>query len=934
MRAVSLLLVVAFLSSSCSKTIKEVHHEGVSDTKNSSKLQTEVNQLEAIQKILDSDAPNLALAELLIRTVPQNERKKVEEVLFDMSPAEVKSIINKIGKDNDAISSQYVFHGMNYQVNDLFLDNSLLNMSQRASEAVSIEDKIKVSVFTYMKNKTLDEILETYNKRVEELSKELAVQIAYEIATETPSIASEIEKSVKNDSKAKAIEAISKTKPILEKIDKYLKGSGLNENEQYTVLGTGILVGAIYLKVKDNDGFKRIVDEGKKIARDIKKLIEKGKEFMALASTLEIHFKGMEENVKDLRDGLEGSRNDFREMLEVARTSVHKPSNIHSKRIMEFLYKKVIKGEDIKSESSHPSVLSKQSRINENINKSLNAVGNIADNLSNVLVTTHKMMALFNMKPSKSFTKLIDKAQKVAQVVSTVKNVVAGWALGGPMGALAAFGGSSGGLAAAFGGGSDNNAAEFKLINMKLDRILENQQKIMEVQIETMKMVKDLALLVDEYHQTQMQALSELRDISLVNLEINKTLLNKDIRSCERMINFQLSSVWKDIDFKMDSFHGINDLKVINSRFYNNIKSLNDIRRINNSVEVNGFEKCQNGIVEAFGGNSVSENPLRSLFSSSENENLLSFQRETYLPLLGLVYAVAETTEMNSIPLHIPSANLYGVLEKAAYIQNAKTETDGSERFYDLENLVSTKGLERYLGQLLLLYPFLELDKGIWEQDIESIVTNYLRNSNSDSNQNIRSYYFLSNALKLVQSALAQETILAGEPLLLKLHDNYFEKIVSSEKCEDVIIENTVNACPLRQNKLLMKNLLIFKTSLRARHYHGDFAKEYKEAFETRKLDALAKLISLNLTGAQIRTKIIDEEMFHFLVVKDEENKDIEIRLPQPEGVAEGALIYSENMDHLLQMQKAIIENLEKIAPLKRSGRGDDLSKVMLIGVN
>lgn len=933
MKAVSFFLVVVFLSTSCSKTIKEVHH-GLPETKKTSKLQTEINQLATIQKILDSDAPNLALAELLIRTVPQDERRKVEEVLFDMSPAEVKGIINKIGKDNSSISSQYVFHGMNYQVNDLFLNNSLLNMGQRASEAVSVEDQIKVSVFTYMKNKTLDEILETYNNRVEELSKDLAEQIAFEIATESPSIASVIEESVKKDSKAKAIETISKTKPILEKIDKYLKASGLNENEQYTVLGTGILVGAIYLKVKDNDGFNRLVEEGKKVVRDIKKLTEKGKEFMALASTLQIHFKGMEENVKDLRDGLEGSRNDFREMLEVARTSVHKPSNIHSKRIMQFLYKKVIKGEDIKSENSHPSVLSKQSRINENINKSLSAVGNIADNLSTVLVTTHKMMALFNMKPSKSFTKLIDKAQKVAQVVSTVKSVVAGWALGGPLGAMAAFGGSSGGLAAAFGGGGDNNTAEFKMINMKLDRILENQQKIMEVQIETMKMVKDLALLVDEYHQKEMRALSELRDISLVNLEISKTLLNKDIRSCERMINFQLSSIWKDMDFKMDSFHGINDLKIINSRFFNNIKSLKDIRRINNSVEVNGFEKCQNGIVEAFGGNSVTENPLRSLFSSSENENLLRFQRETYHPLLGLLYSMAETTEMNSIPLHIPSANLNAVLEKATYIQNAKTETDGSERFYDLENLVSTKGLERYLGQLLLLYPFLELDKKIWEQDLGTIVDSYLQNSNSGTNQNIRSYYFLNNALKLVQSALAQETILAGEPLLLKLHDKYFEKIVSSEKCENVIIENTLNACTIRQNKLLMKNLLIFKTSLRARHYHGDFAKEYKEAFETRQLDSLAKLISLGLTGSQIRTKVIDEEMFHFLVMKDEENKDLEIRLPMPEGVTEGALIYSENMDHLLLMQKAIIENLEKIAPLKRSGRGEDLSKIMLIGVN
>lgn len=925
----ALILSMILLAVSCSKTVKEIHNNSTDQVEQkASNPITQKDDVETIRKILNSDAPNVALAELLAKTVPAAKKDDLRAMLLSLSSDEIDGILKNIGKDNEAIKAQYLYYGKRYQVDSNFLENSLVNNDLRVSDVMPADDQIRLNVFTYVKNKTLDELVKTYDDRVSVLSKQIAEQIALEVALESPETAKNLENKIKTSSKDKAIEAILKAEPVLKKIDKYLKGSGLNENEQYVaVVGTGIIGGAIYTLVKDNEGFQKLLND-KKLRKDIKEMIEKGKEFMALAGALETHLRDSEKNMKALKEGIEGTQEDFREMLDTAKKTVGKPSNVHSRRIMDFFYTKVIKGKDIVSTNADPSIMSKQIRINENLDKSLKAVGNIADNLGNIVVTTEKMMALFKMKPSKDLANVLKTAKTVADTVSAVRDVTAGFAAAGPLGAFAALT-SSPAVSSILGGGSDANAAQFKMINKKLNMILDNQKIMMETQIETMKMIKDLALMVDQYHQKEMQALAELRDLSIINLELQKAKLNRDIRSCERIINYQLSSVWKDVDFKYEAFYGINDLKVINSRFYSNIKSLYDVRRVVNSVEASGFETCQNGINEAFGGNSVIENPLRSLFSNSEDENLLSFQRDTYRPLLGLMYAFAETTELNSIPLHIPARNIEGVVEKVKYIRDAKNFYDGAEQLYHLEDLVSSKGLERYLGQLLILYPFLELDKNVWQESMESIVDTYLASSGTGNNQNTRSFYFLSNALRLVHSAIAQESILAGEPLLMGLHDKYFDKLFTAEACENNYIENTTSLCTIRENKLLMKNLLLLKTGVRKNYYHGDLVEEYKNAYEEGQVNKLVALLQLPLAQTSVKMTKLEERNVYQVIVRGSDKKDLEIRLPSPEQVREGNLMYSENMDHLLRMQSAVIENLEKVAPFKRIDRGENLSNLI-----
>lgn len=929
MKKTSMLLSLVILGSACSKTTEKTIYNETPKSEVAAVQQDEVNHIALINSILNSEAPNLALADLVAKSLKADDKKVIEEAMSSLKTEEVDEILKRVGKDNKAIKNYYLFRKEKYSFDKALIANSLVDSSDIVSEAISFEDQVRISAFTYIKNKSLTEVIGTYEKRVGELAKDLALSVAQDMALSDPKMAEEIEGLVRRGQEEKVLKMIQSSRPFLEKMDRYFKSSNLNENEQYVVVGSGALAGAIYWAVKDNNGFKNILAKAKAIAEDVKAFESKAKEFMVLTKALETHLSNTEKNIDDFSSGMTGMRKDLKDLYESTKSGPEASSNIHSKRVMNFLYEKVIKGKDVTEDGANSSILSKQVRINQNLLKSATAVGNMSENLNNILNTTTAMCKLVGITPSKEVQKVIQTAQKVAQAVSTVKSMAVGFAAGGPLGAIAAFSSSPimGSLLGG-GGGADISGA-LKEINKKLDIIMENQRKMMEMQLETMKMIKDLALMVDQYHQDEMRALAELRDLSLVNLEINKSLLNQDIRSCERIIRFQLSSIWRDNHFELNSFFGINDLKIINTHFSKNIKKFADIQRVVHSVERNGFEKCQNGISEAFGGNSTLENPIRAIFSSTENEKLYSFQRDRYLPLVDSLYFFSKTVYLDSMPLHLPSANFEGLEKKTPYLsmnpESAKNDA------YDIENLVSVKSLERYLTQLLVLYPYLEVDKEYWDAGLKSVVDEYMKKSNIESNQNIRSSYYLSNALKLVQTAIAQEALQAGEPLLPFLTAMYAREMVTDRDCTEISTDipsstEIPTLCVMRENKLLMKNYLTYFLNWKASRHSENLFAEYKKAYESKNVAALSLIFNSDIAANRF---VIKDDLITFTVTSNKEK--VEIRLPKPSQLEKGVIMYSEYMPRLMKMQSAIIESLEKVSPYKRVDRESDLLKTVLL---
>lgn len=947
MKQPSMILLSALIAvTACTKTETEVRYVPEASPKASPMVMNgSRTDVEALRSLLNSKAPNLALAELLSKSVAREHRQEIKALFADLSVEETKAIILKVQEDNKSIRSNYLFHGQVYKDNRDLLKNSLVNTSFLTNEPYSIEgqpfsieNQLKVSAFSYLKNKALDEIISTYDKRAQELADELANDIAIEIGENHPDLARQIESGVKSSSQEEVIKMIQKAKPIVEKIDTYFRASNLNENEQYVVTISGIIAGTVYMQVKDKESFKRILAEGKRIAKDIESFKKKAKEFSFLVNTLETHIENTGKNIKDLGAGMTGAKRDLENLFSAAKEGMNGSSNVHSRRIIDFLHKKVISGKEVKPDGTNPSIFSKQVSFIENFNKSINAAANLTANLGAIVETSMKMSQLLGIKPSKDLMKVLDKAQKVSAVISTVQAGIAGFASGGFIGAMGAI--SSGPLMSMMGGGGSRDSAKLDEISKKLDVVIKQQQMIMKMQVETMNMIKELALMVDMYHQREMAALAELRDYSLVELEMEKASLNKEIRSCERMINYQLASIWNSYNFGRESFNSINNIDLIRDRFTTSITGLNDIRRIMYSVEENGYSACQTGIAEAFGGNDAKENPLRAIFATEEYKNLYAFQRDTYMPLVNTLEHFADTDSFDNIPLHLPVSNFDSLKHKAPYIEYAKS-TANSNEVYDLENLISVKNLERYLGHLLILNPLLDIDKSVWQKSYQDIITSYIENSNTENNQNTRSHYFLNNALKLVQSSIAQEALLAGEPLLFDLHDRYFEDIFSASDClaikrTDIPSSDYPFFCAVRSNRLLMKNLVHFH--LRTGMNDNIFS-QYEEAFKKGDAAAIARILDMSTAKDRIVvTKSGDENSISINVsnpVKDPENKNnfIAIKLPTPAELKDGKIIYSENMPRLLKMQDLILDAIEKVAPVKRGHKDNELLKLLMVGV-
>jgi hypothetical protein len=230
----------------------------------------------------------------------------------------------------------------------------------------------------------------------------------------------------------------------------------------------------------------------------------------------------------------------------------------------------------------------------------------------------------------------------------------------------------------------------------------------------------------------------------------------------------------------------------------------------------------------------------------------------------------------------------------------------------------------------------LEVDKQDWMESFQKIVSKYLENSNSESNQNIRSHFLLNNALRLVQSAIAQEAILAGEPLIHKLHELYLDELLISESCEKIILKNSPFSdyplsCSIRGNKLLMKNLLhyaVFYKNERDPSIFQDYTLAYKEG----NISKLALIIHPKLNQNRIKFSKNKNEEIYSVSINLEGAKIENIRLPTPDELKSGYFIYSENMSRLITMQRSVIEALTKVAPTKRETQNFTLLKVMALG--
>lgn len=923
MKSIPLHLLLVFAVACGSKTEKKITLIGNTSPVRAGGTVDTGKELEDIKRLLHAENPNLALAQLLARALPPGQAQEMATLVQGMEPQKTRDLIQKFTEDSLKQRWLYLYHEQNYGTDRRMLSQLLTSADELGSRPLSPVEKMAFSFVGYQKEKALNQIIRVYDSKATQLAKEMAQDIVFEMAQDPRSM--DLDATIATGERIRAIQAIKASLPYMKMLDQYFKNSNLSQDEQYTVVLSGIVAGAVFDFVKDQHGFQHVLQEGRRIVHDAVELGRKAKEFCLLVGVLQKHARDTENNWRDLSNGMQGSYSALRSAWGDARGRLSDP-DVETRNIMSFLYRSVLGGDQ--RQTPNTSILTQSVTFDQNFQLAVGAAGKLSTNLGAILETTERMAQILGVKPSKDIERALETVKTVNNVITTVQGAMTGFSQGGYYGAFAALASSP--MLGMMSGG-DPAASKLDAINKKLDVVLRMQRQMLDMQLSTMDMIKNLAMMVDKFHEQEMLALSELRDLSIVDLELNKVNLNDHIRACERLISYQLN-------LGREYTPSARNLDSIRSMFYGKIKSNADLKRVVISSSPSDFSTCQLGIAEAFSATTSTETPIRAIFSTDENSNLSKFNREKFLPLWSILGLTSGGLTIDTMPLHLPAKTIEGLAFKRPYYDggDGMTQDELEGAIYSLDELISVQALERYTLSLMVLQPFLELNAKSWFRDSKGAVDDFLASLQPGILGQGRSTYFLRNALRLIQSAIAQEAILAGEPLIQRFAHQDSENIFSTTACDQAKFSGVLAAagspalCSVRGNKLLMKNLITYMTWT---YGPSRTSGEYGQAIAQGNLDWISQNNGLGLPASSY--EVVNQAEVKAVVVKLplEGEKVQKISLPTAEEVSKGELIYSENMSKLLLLQDQVIDSLRQVSPFPTDYSQNDFLGFVYYGI-
>ena len=903
------LIIATLLLASCTKEIREIRYSPTPVESDAVAIRDSENAQVHLEAILKQERPNIAFAKLIARTVKTNTLT-VEELAELLTKSEIEDLIIRTKRSNQIVSQHFLYRQKNYKTDQVVRDGAV---GSDLASTFSFEEQLSYNTFNYLRSKSLDAIIESYNTQSEKLLQGLVPVVINELVVHDPRAVAEIEQALQTERAEQVIKKIHEALNGLEMVSRTLGESNLSSGDKAVLAANAVLAAAVYNQVKDTKEFKRALEIITNIQREYNEFRSKYNEFTALAGTLNSNLEDMGKNLRSAGTNLTEAGTALKDLATSGTRSASGAEGVHSRRLVNFVNTQIRGKGNTSATSLGDQYRLKAQQVSEKLSASFTAADNAGKSLNSIIVTTQRMSQLIGVKIPKDVQKAMETAQKVISVVSLGKSVMDAYTTGGVMTALNVMGGSS-----VLSG--DPNEARFNQVNQKLDQVLANQKLMLEAQLETMNMIKELSIMVDRYHEREMAALAELRDYSLIQLEIQKSMLvNNDIKSCEQIINYQLSSVWPQLNYHKEPYHSISHISLLESKVFERVKSLGDIRRMIFSSGENQLRDCHKAFSRAFGTRFDSENPLLAIFDTTETNNLMSFKRNVYQPALDLLKLQAPRG-FSQAPLHLPAKSFKNIDHKSLYL--LREDSAPSSFQYELDPLISVRNLERYVSSLVLLYPLVEIRESFWERDLETIVQEFLDSTGPSSLFRNRSTTLLTNALKLTQNALAQEAILAGEPTIPGTYSTMHRDLLSRTNCTSITQYEEGNKeaaliCALRSNPLFMKNYITYAILTQI----GDeelSQNRYLQALDDKNIAILSQYLDAGVEIIDRKINGKDRLAIKLSGLRVNGGNDVFIALPEKSDIEEKTLQYSENIPRLLLIQEVILRHLELTYPMTR----------------
>lgn len=836
-----------------------------------------------LRTALISEKPFLGLAQLLRPAEGTNILN-----LDDKSALGRAKMLHRLQQKNSHLKKIFLLRGLPYGNDTRLLQQTLaFDKYPQTFEKTSFFEEHDLSLRIQIQNQALTSIVSAFEKRSLDLARQLTPHILKELGLKSAQDVESIKKltGIRSD-KVELVVA------ILKKNEWIFSDYNFTADEKTKLIVLGMVAGFIVDELSRNKSVQQIIA----LAKDLSQKAQLLSEVCSLVQAIEMNKQQIKSDWETMTGSITAAYSQISELRNrTVQDSTKRPE------IARFV-KGVLTGQIRKTREG--SFLSEKQEISKNLEAFVKGASSAANNLDNLLTAAEAITSKVGITLGKDLQNAISTARTVSSLVNVTNTVVNAYAGGGVIAALGVFGTGGSGLALLGGNpGQSTLATDLQEIKQDLKEIKMLQKQMIEMQMDTIKMIRDLALMSQAQHQEEMILLREIKGHAMVAEEAARMKIHSKIAACEQMIEFGLqnSRNYKTTPFQEAS---IRTHQISKNLLNGNLKTKENLSQFVQSWGSRNFDMCQQAFVEAFSFASAQESVLKLVVNPNDNNSAVAFfYRTKYSPLTKFVSDLQSTRSVNllSTGLHLPTQRITEIQTKHSY---ALVNRQNFENLYDLNSLISADSLERYVKSLLLLAPIVAFDKEIW---LDYLADDQALEKNYDLAWR-RGRHWFESALALIQSAIAQETLLSGEVLVTELLPSLREALSTKEDCH----QSGSLGCVIRANPVLRKNVLnyalyrIRKVSRIDDEYHKALGELNAAKMETLLGSEFAGHIVKNRNSASQEVLSVRWGDTHSSHWTD---------LPSLSELHEERITYSENMGRLLELQEKVADALVAMTP-------------------
>jgi hypothetical protein len=859
------------------------------------------------KKLVSGSAPDLPLAQLLAGTVAELAPEATNDMMKEVDSWSLSdpNLSDKIFRFKEDLAKSYSQNRLRLTLSNQNIDSDIVahsifalpSTNLFASDAMSA--LVDLSLRSHLQNKAYQSLTQTYTDAIQDATSLVAQDLVASFKRDQSVEYEHILQVIRN--------ALLTQKEVQEQVRDILsKSSKLSACIQH-----------IHDKIDSTEIEKIILEE---VAGGVVKAITQGTSTLFIAPTLQVFEQKVDEifvfkqTLIQEAKKFQSDLHDVQEQSQALIDSISGKKNI-LKDVNEKMYQaKSIAEDELKKAQDIANTAGNQ--LTGDLNAVVDGVKtgdwqgvltstqNSVNRIGNLCVGAENLASSLGIPISPDIQNAVKTVSEVSEVINIGASVAAAFATGGASAILSVVSGFSG----------MSQGPDLSGIESELAAIREQQKEILQNEVKIMEMVKDLADMVGQFHEEEMQQLyvidQDIKDTASIMTMMDWGLCKKMLSSLPSGDNSSqiLGLGWRQGFQSYGRFLNQNGIQ----------KFISDSQAYYSSCQTN-LGSVLSPWVEKSGAD-LKTSILRYTVSGEDKDSQF-LEEVIYQPLFQFTLQSQRTHGLS-----LPMARM-PIL--AAKYKAFSELADNDEENLQLTSLLSPQRLDIYITSYLSLRPFVQLDVSQWTStfdstaDLSDEAQKLLQFDHFLSSQQInfaheRSVADLQATLDLIRSAIAQESILAGEPILDLLSTHFAEFFSDAE---------SPLGKSVRSNKVLLTNLINYVFSQVVPPTSRD---SYEQARTSQDTERLITILGKDI-GETLRTYLVADAKNHTLLIQIPGGKSAssgpQVSLPTAHDLSEGKILYRSTMGRLVDLQSRVMDELQNLSA--SSLQPEEIKKLM-----